>query len=151
MSARMSIPDLEPAAYKAMVGLEKYLAQCPLPKSLLLLIKIRASQINGCAFCVDMHSTHAKEGGETDPRLWAVAVWQEAPCFTEVERAALEFTEASTRLSESSDRVSDDVWDRTAKHFDEHEMAALVVAVATINAWNRIAGVTHTVPASFAS
>ncbi len=149
VTARMNLAALEPAAYEAMRGLEKYLHNSTLPKPLLELVKLRASQINGCAFCVDMHAADAKKGGETDERLYAVAVWQEAPFFTEEERAALALTEAATRLSEGGDRVPDEVWDQAAKHFDEHTLAQLVVAIATINAWNRIAVATRRVPRSY--
>jgi alkylhydroperoxidase AhpD family core domain len=100
MNARMDLQALEPAAYQAMLGLEKYLRQSTLPRPLLDLVKLRASQINGCAYCVDLHSSDAKAGGESDERLFAVAVWQEAPFFTEQERAALALTEAATRLSD---------------------------------------------------
>lgn len=149
VTARMNLAALEPAAYEAMLGLEKYLHNSALPKPLLELVKLRASQINGCAFCVDMHAADAKKGGETDERLYAVAVWQEAPFFTEEERAALALTEAATRLSEGGDRVPDEVWDQAAKHFDEHTLAQLVVAIATINAWNRIGVATRMVPRSY--
>ncbi|MEV5414057.1 carboxymuconolactone decarboxylase family protein [Thermopolyspora sp. NPDC052614] len=149
MTARMNLSALEPAAYEAMLGLEKYLSRSTLPAPLLELVRLRASQINGCAYCVDMHSADAKKGGETDERLYAVAVWREAPFFTEEERAALALTEAATRLSEGGDRVPDEVWDQAAKHFDEHTLAQLVVAIATINAWNRIGVATRMVPESY--
>jgi AhpD family alkylhydroperoxidase len=149
MPARINIAKMEPAGYEAMLGLEKYLSQSPIPKPLLDLLRLRASQINGCAYCVDMHSTDAKAGGESDERLFAVAVWQEAPFFTEQERAALALTEAATRLSEGGDRVSDEVWQQATKHFDEHTLAALILAIATINAWNRIAVTARAVPESY--
>jgi AhpD family alkylhydroperoxidase len=149
MNARIDLQALAPAAYQAMVGLEKYLRQSTLPRPLLDLVKLRASQINGCAYCVDLHSFDAKAGGESDERLFAVAVWQEAPFFTEEERAALALTEAATRLSDGGDRVSDEVWEQAAEQFDEHTLAALIVAIATINAWNRIGVVTQMVPESY--
>lgn len=148
MTARMDLAALEPAAYQAMLGLEKYLGRSTLPKPLMHMVKLRASQINGCAFCVDMHSADAKAAGESDARLHAVAVWWEAPCFTARERAALALTEAATRLSDGRG-VPDDVWQEAAKHFDEHELGQLVTLIATINAWNRIAVATRMVPASF--
>ncbi|MFD9893800.1 carboxymuconolactone decarboxylase family protein, partial [Amycolatopsis sp. NPDC059027] len=89
-------------------------------------------------FCVDMHARDAKKAGETDERLWSVAAWREAPYYTDEERAALALTEAATRLADRSDPVPDDVWDDAADHFDEESLAALVVAIAAINAWNRI-------------
>jgi AhpD family alkylhydroperoxidase len=149
MTARIDVAAAEQAGYKAMLSLEKALAQGPLPKPLLDLIKLRASQINGCAYCVDSHSFDAKAGGETDARLFAVATWQESPYFTDEERAALALTESATRLSEGGDRVPDDVWAQATKHFDERSMAALVMAIATINAWNRIGVATRMVPESY--
>jgi AhpD family alkylhydroperoxidase len=145
----MDISSVEPAGYKAMLGLDKYVTGSPLPAPLKELVRLRASQINGCAYCVDMHSADAKAGGETDPRLWAVAVWREAPFFTEPERAALALTEAMTRLSEDGDRVSDEVWEQAAKHFDEPGLAALVWTITCINAWNRIGVTLRLVPESY--
>jgi AhpD family alkylhydroperoxidase len=136
---RMNISEAAPEAYKAMLALEKYMAASSLPKSTYDLVKLRASQINGCAYCVDMHSHEAKAGGESDERLYAVAAWREAPYFTPAERAALDFTEAATRLADHGRGISDEVWKAAAAHYDEATMAALVIAVATINSWNRIA------------
>ena len=148
MTERMNLAELEPGAYEAMLGLEKYLSRSTLPKSLRHLVELRASQINGCAYCVDMHSRQAKAEGESDARLHAVAVWREAPFFDERERAALELTEAATRLSDGHG-VPDDVWQQAAKHFDEHELAQLLMMITTINAWNRISVATRKVPASY--
>ncbi|MFO7251538.1 MAG: carboxymuconolactone decarboxylase family protein [Actinomycetes bacterium] len=148
MTERMNLAELEPGAYEAMLGLEKYLSRSTLPKSLRHLVELRASQINGCAYCVDMHSSEAKAQGESDARLHAVAVWREAPFFDERERAALELTEAVTRLSDGHG-VPDDVWQQAAKHFDEHELAQLLMMITTINAWNRISVATRKVPASY--
>ncbi|GAA3309442.1 carboxymuconolactone decarboxylase family protein [Nonomuraea dietziae] len=143
----MEIGTILPDAYKAMAGLEKVIGKSGLPKPLLELVRLRASQINGCAYCVDMHSADAKQGGESDARINAVAVWREAPCFTEQERAALALTEAGTRLSEGG--VSDEAWAAAAEVFAEDDLAALVVQIATINAWNRIGVITHMTPESF--
>ncbi len=148
---RMDISQVEPAGYKAMLALDKYVTNSSLPAPLKELVRLRASQINGCAYCVDMHSTDAKAGGETDSRLWAVAVWREAPFFTLQERAALALTEAMTRLSEGGDRVPDEVWDEAAKHFDEQRLAALVWTITCINAWNRIGVTLRLVPESYQS
>ncbi|SDM17547.1 carboxymuconolactone decarboxylase family protein [Nonomuraea jiangxiensis] len=148
MTERMNLGSLARDAYKAMSGLDKFVAQSTLPKPLLQLVSLRASQINGCVYCVDMHSSDAKKEGESDARLHAVAVWQEAPFFTEQERAALAFTEAATRLSTSD--ITDEIWARAAAVFDEQELAALVVAVATINAWNRMGVATRMTPESYA-
>jgi len=145
----MDIGALAPAAYKAMAGLDAFVRHSALPKSLLDLIRLRASQINGCAYCVDLHSSDLKTDGESDARVFAVAAWQEGPFFTEQERAALALTESMTRLSEGGDRVPDDVWAQAVKHFDETDLAALVTAIATINAWNRFGVATRMVPESY--
>ena len=99
---------------------------------------LRASQINGCSACVDMHPKLAKRAGETDERLFCVAAWRDTPYFTEAERAALALTEALTRISDRADPVPDEVWSEADKHFDEHELAALILAIANINVWNRL-------------
>jgi AhpD family alkylhydroperoxidase len=149
MQARMDIGALAPAAYKAMAGLDAYVRHSALPRPLLELVRLRASQINGCAYCVDMHSTDAKAGGESDARVFAVAAWQEGPFFTEQERAALALTESMTRLSEGGDRVSEDVWAQAVKQFDEDDLPALATAISTINAWNRFGVATRMVPESY--
>ena len=135
MEPRMKIAEVAPEAYKHMYGLERYLASSSLPATIRELVKLRVSQLNGCAFCVDMHSHDLKDAGETDERLFAVVAWREAPYFTEQERAALALAEEATRLGPEG--VSDEVWQQATKHFDEPTLAALVVAIATINAWNR--------------
>ena len=112
-------------------------SQSSLPAATQELVKIRASQINGCAFCTDMHTKDAAHAGETQLRLNMVAVWRKATVFTEAERAALELTEEGTRIADASTGVSDDVWRNAAKHYDEDQLAALVCAIATINAYNR--------------
>ncbi|MBX9402266.1 carboxymuconolactone decarboxylase family protein [Lysobacter sp. BMK333-48F3] len=104
----------------------------------LALIELRASQINGCGACVDMHAKMARKAGESDERLFAVAAWREAPYFDASERAALALAEALTRISDRPDAVSDEVWDEAARHYDEAALAALVVAIANINVWNRL-------------
>ncbi|MFG1948286.1 carboxymuconolactone decarboxylase family protein [Nonomuraea sp. NPDC048826] len=146
MTERMDLGALAADAYKAMSGLDRFVRESTLPKPLLELVRLRASQINGCVYCVDMHSSDAKAAGESDARLHAVSVWQEAPFFTEQERAALAFTEAATRLSTHD--VSDEIWRQAADCFTEPELAALVVAVATINAWNRMGVATRMTPES---
>ncbi|MBP2706629.1 carboxymuconolactone decarboxylase family protein [Microbispora sp. RL4-1S] len=143
---RMTVSEVAPEAYRAMSGLERFLHGSGLPQPTLHLVKLRASQINGCAYCVNMHSADAKKAGETDERLWSVAAWREAPFYTDAERAALALTEAATRLADRPDPVPDEIWNEAAKHYDEAELAALVVAIATINAWNRIAVTTHSRP-----
>jgi AhpD family alkylhydroperoxidase len=102
------------------------------------LVALRASQINGCSICVEMHSRELKQVGTSDDRIYAVAAWREAPYFTEAERAALALTEAATRLSDRSNAVPDELWADAARHFDERQLAALVLAIAVINVWNRL-------------
>ncbi|MGI5268085.1 carboxymuconolactone decarboxylase family protein [Nonomuraea sp. CA-218870] len=147
MTERMDLGALAGDAYKAMAGLDRFVQASTLPRPLLELVRLRASQINGCVYCVDTHSSDAKAAGESDARLHAVAVWREAPFFTQQERAALAFTEAATRLSTHD--VTDEVWRQAADSFTEPELAALIVAVATINAWNRMGVATRMTPESF--
>jgi AhpD family alkylhydroperoxidase len=115
------------------------------PATTLYLIELRASQINGCSVCVDIHSRELKFAGETDERIFAVAAWREASYFSDAERAALALTEATTRLADRPDPVPDEVWDEAARHYDEPALAALVVAIAAINTWNRLNAATRQV------
>lgn len=135
MSQRMKIAELAPEAYQHMYALEQFVAKSTLPATVRELVKLRVSQINGCAFCVDMHAHDLKAMGETDERLFSLVTWREAPFFTEAERAALALAEEATRLGQ--DGVSVAVWAAAEARFDEQTLAALVVAIATINAWNR--------------
>ena len=138
MQARMNHPVMVvPEAMKALQALGD-LTKDGLPEKLLELVHLRASQINGCSACVDMHPKLAKKAGETDERLFSVAAWREAPYFTEAERAALALTEALTRLSDRADAVPDAVWNAADKQFDETELASLILAIANINVWNRL-------------
>lgn len=146
MNARINLAELEPAAYQAMLGLEQYLASSPLPAPVRELVKLRASQLNGCAFCVDLHSHHAKDNGEPDERLFSLVTWRESPFFSKAERAALALTDAATRLD--AEGVPDDVWNEAAAHYDDRQLAALVMTVATVNAWNRIGVSTRLVAGS---
>src|SRR5579864_2867299 len=102
------------------------------------LVQLRASQINGCSVCVDMHARDLKRAGETDERLFAVAAWRDAPYFSEAERAALALTEAVTRLSDRPDPAPDDIWNEAVKYYDEKALACLIIGIATINVWNRL-------------
>ncbi|MFC6887185.1 MULTISPECIES: carboxymuconolactone decarboxylase family protein [Actinomadura] len=139
MQARITdLPALARDGYKAMLDLEAFLGRSGVPASTLELVRIRASQINGCGFCLDMHAHDARKAGETEERLWSVAAWRESPYFTDEERAALALTEAATRLADNPDGVPDEVWDDAADHYDESSLAALVMAIAAINAWNRV-------------
>lgn len=138
MKARMNHPVMVvPDAMKALQALSESTKQA-LPEKLLELVHLRASQINGCSVCVDMHPKLARRVGETDERLFAVGAWRDTPYFTEAERAALALTEAVTRLSDREDPVTDAVWDEAAKHFNEQQLASLVLGIAAINVWNRL-------------
>jgi AhpD family alkylhydroperoxidase len=137
MQARLDFYKAKPSAIKTLVAMEEYIGKSSLEKSLAELVRLRASQINGCAFCVDMHTTDARKGGETDRRLAAVVVWRETPFFTDRERAALEWTEALTLVSH--DHVPDAVWEAVKPHFTEEELVDLTLLVSSINSWNRFA------------
>ncbi|RZU77662.1 AhpD family alkylhydroperoxidase [Micromonospora kangleipakensis] len=141
--SRIDMAAVAPQAYQAVFGLEKYV-QANVDHTVLELVKLRASMLNGCAFCVDMHSRDALAAGESSRRLFAVATWREAPFFDERERTALALTDAVTRLGEHG--VPDEVWDAAAKVWSEKELADLVVAIATINVWNRIGVTSHAQP-----
>jgi AhpD family alkylhydroperoxidase len=130
-------------ATNAIFGLIKAINQTDLPESTLGLVHLRASQINGCSFCVDGGVKSAKKNGESDERLHAVAAWREAPYFTDAERAALALAESVTRLADRPDAVSDEVWDEAAKHYDERGLAALVLHIATTNLFNRLNAATR--------
>lgn len=144
MSMRLRITDAQPAAYQAMLGLEKYLATCPVPKRTLNLLKLRVSQMNGCAFCTDMHAFELKEDGETDERLFSVPTWRDAPWYTPEERAALALAEEASRMGPEG--VSDAVWAEAERHYEPPALAALVAAIATITAWNVINVTVRTTP-----
>src|SRR6187549_1891785 len=138
MQARMKNPALMfPDAFQALLALDKTTQVEGLPLVTLYLVHLRASQINGCSVCVDMHSRELKQVGEADERIFAVSAWREAPWFTDAERAALALTEAVTRLADRPDPVPDDVWDEATRHYDEAQLASLVLSIAAINAWNR--------------
>jgi len=137
MQARMDYYTASPEGTKAMIALEERVSKSSIEKPLAELVRLRASQINGCAFCVDMHTTDARQGGETDRRLATVSVWRETPFFTERERAALEWTEALTLVSQN--HVPDKVWESVKPHFTDGEIADLTMLVVAINGWNRIA------------
>lgn len=137
MSSRINYNKVSPEAVKAMIGLENFVNKSGLERSLLDLVRLRASQINGCAYCVDTHCADARKNGESERRLYAVAVWSEAPFFTERERAALAWTEAVTLLSET--HAPDDIYQEVIKHFNQKETVDLTLAIITINGWNRLA------------
>ena len=139
MQARMSNPVMIlPDATKALHALGASAEKSGLPSRTIGILQLRASQINGCSVCVDMHSRDLKKAGETDERLFALAAWRDAPYFTDAERAALALTEAITRLSDRPDPVPDEIWDQAARHYDEPALAALLLSIALINVWNRL-------------
>jgi AhpD family alkylhydroperoxidase len=139
MQARMKNPAMiVPDAMQALQALGRSAENSGLPSRTLGLVQLRASQINGCSVCVDMHPRLLKKTGETEERLFAVAAWRDAPYFTDAERAALALTEAATRLSDRADPVPDEIWDEAARHYDEQTLAVLIIAIATINVWNRL-------------
>jgi AhpD family alkylhydroperoxidase len=139
MQARMKNPAMIlPDAMAAIQALTAATHQGGVPATTLGLVHLRASQINGCSVCVDAGSRHAKKAGETDERLFAVAAWRDAPYFSEAERAALALTEAVTRLSDRADPVPDAIWEEVTRHYDEPALAALILAIATTNVFNRL-------------
>ena len=137
MEPRINYGNVSPDAIKAMRELEKYVASSGLERPLYELVKTRASQINGCAYCLDMHTKDARKAGETEQRLYALSAWRETPFFTERERAALEWTEALTVISQNN--VPDSLYEKVRKSFDEKEMIALTMGIIAINGWNRLA------------
>jgi AhpD family alkylhydroperoxidase len=136
MSPRINYTHVAPGAYRAMAGLESYVRESSIEPSLRELVKLRASQINGCGYCLDMHSKDARAAGETEQRIYVLPAWEEAPFYTERERAALAWTEALTLVADS--RVPDEVFERARAQFSEQELVDLSLAVVTINAWNRL-------------
>jgi AhpD family alkylhydroperoxidase len=149
MQPRMTHPVMIlPDAMQGLLELSKSAAKGGVPKKTLDLVYLRASQINGCGVCVEMHGRDLKKGGETDERLFAVAAWRDAPYFTDAERAALALTEAATRLSDRADPVPDAIWEDAARLYDEKALSALLVGIASINAWNRLNVTTRQVAGS---
>ncbi|WP_231460581.1 MULTISPECIES: carboxymuconolactone decarboxylase family protein [unclassified Pedobacter] len=136
MESRIDIQKTEPAAYQAMYALEKYLAGSKLTPIHKELIKMRASQINGCAFCLNMHSVDARKLGETEQRIYLLNAWKETNLFTEEEQAILALTEEVTLIT---NHVSDNTYNKAAKLFDQNYLSQIIMAIVTINAWNRIA------------
>jgi AhpD family alkylhydroperoxidase len=144
MQARIENPALTiPGALQALQKLGTAAKRAGLPETTVKLVELRASQINGCSVCVDMHSRELKAAGEPDERVFTLAAWREAPYFNDAERSALALTEATTRLADRADAVPDDVWDEAARHYDQPQLAALVIVIAAINAWNRINAATR--------
>src|SRR5580700_11011528 len=144
MQARIENPvQTFPGVMPALQKLAAATHHAGIPPATLQLIELRASQINGCAVCLDMHSRELRNLGESDQRIFTVAAWREAPYFTDAERAALALSEAITRLADRPEAVSDEIWDEAARHYDDKQLGALVLAIASINTWNRINAATR--------
>jgi AhpD family alkylhydroperoxidase len=147
LQARLDYQHASPEAAKAMFQLEHVVRNSGLDPQLLELIRIRASQMNGCAYCIDMHTKDARRRGETEQRIYALSAWAEAPFYTEKERAVLAWTEALTNIQQG--HAPDEVYEEVARHFAERELMNLTLAITTINAWNRIALGFRIVPGSY--
>jgi AhpD family alkylhydroperoxidase len=147
MNARINVMNVNPGIVHAMLGLEKQVSKAGLDGRLLDLVRMRASQINGCAYCLDMHSKEARAAGETEQRLYGLDAWRETPYYSARERAALEWTEALTLVTEG--HVPDDVYERVGAQFSEDELAHLSLAVVAINGWNRLNIAARTVPGDY--
>jgi AhpD family alkylhydroperoxidase len=145
--ARIELHEVAPELYKAMLNLDRAVGDSGLEGSLQDLIKTRASQLNGCAYCIDMHTKDARAAGESEQRLYSLDAWRETPFYSPRERAALALTEAITLLSQTN--VPDDVWETAAAEFEPDELAALVFTATTINAWNRLGVSTRMVPGRY--
>lgn len=139
MQARMNHPAMIlPKAMQNLASLNKVSHESGLPAGIIHMTHLRASQINGCSYCVELHSKEMKDAGESDERIFTVAAWREAPYFSEAERVALAMTEALCRISDQADPVPDDLWEEATRHFDETELAGLLLSIASINVWNRL-------------
>lgn len=144
MKSRLDYKRISPEAIKAMLGVEKYVDECALEPTLLDLARLRASQINGCAYCIDMHTKDLRRSGETEQRLYALDAWRETPFYSEREQAALAWAEAVTLVTEG--HVSDEIYELARKHFSEKELVDLTMAVVAINGWNRLNVAFRTIP-----
>jgi AhpD family alkylhydroperoxidase len=147
MEARIDLMKVNPGVIKAMLGLERQVRQAGLDQRLIDLVRMRASQLNGCAYCLDMHSKDARATGETEQRLYGLDAWRETPYYSARERAALEWTEALTLVAET--RVPDDVYERVREQFSEDELVHLSLAIVAINGWNRLNVAARTVPGNY--
>jgi AhpD family alkylhydroperoxidase len=147
MQARLTYGKAAPGAIRAMSALESYVDECGLERPLLELVKLRASQINGCAYCIDMHTKDARAAGETEQRLYELNAWRETPFYTDRERAALAWAEAVTLISQT--HAPDDVYEEARRHFSDEELVNLTLAVVAINGWNRLAISFRSVPGAY--
>jgi AhpD family alkylhydroperoxidase len=150
MQPRIKSPVfIVPGARDALRSLHDGALKSGIPHATFEMVNLRASQINGCSVCVDMHSRALRKLGEKPERIFTVAAWREAPYFSDAERAALDLAECTTRLCDRADAVPDAVWNEAARHYDEPQLAALVMAIATINVWNRVNAATHQITGEF--
>jgi len=147
MKARIDLMHINPSIMQAMLGLERQVLRAGFERQLLDLVRMRASQLNGCAYCLDMHSKDARAKGETEQRLYGLNAWREAPYYSARERAALEWTEALTLVADT--HVPDDVYDRVREQFSEDELVHLSLAIVSINGWNRLNVAARTVPGGY--
>src|SRR5215207_11694214 len=147
MKARIDLMQVTPGVIQAMLGIERQIRQAGFDRGLLDLVRMRASQINGCSYCLDMHSKDARANGETEQRLYGLDAWRETPYYSARERAALEWTEALTVVADT--RVPDDVYERVREQFSEDELAHLSLAIVAINGWNRLNVAARTVPGDY--
>ena len=139
MQARIESPVMTfPGALAGLTKLRRSIDDAGIPETTRYLIEVRASQINGCSVCLDMHTRELEHAGEPNEKIFAIAAWRDAPYFTDSERAALALTEAATRLADRTDPVPDEVWEEAGRHYSETQLAALLISIATINAWNRL-------------
>ncbi|GAB3918520.1 carboxymuconolactone decarboxylase family protein [Larkinella terrae] len=145
MQKRIRVKEVNPAAYRAMLAIDQYVQQTDLSQTVKDLIKIRSSQINRCAYCIDLHTREARQHGETEQRIYALTAWRDTPFFTDAERAVLALTEAVTRIA--SQTVPDEVYNEVALHFGDSQIADLILAISVINSWNRIGVCTLMSPA----
>ncbi|MCL2453155.1 MAG: carboxymuconolactone decarboxylase family protein [Alphaproteobacteria bacterium] len=146
MQPRIKSPAMTlPGAFEALMTLAKSIEKCGVPRATLELMNMRASQINGCSVCLDLHSRALKKIGEKDERIIAVAAWREAPYYTDAERAALALAEAATRLNDRGDPVPDEIWKEAARHYNEAALGGLVMSIGLINLWNRVNAATRQV------
>jgi AhpD family alkylhydroperoxidase len=145
MEPRMNHPvAVVPGALEALQGISKATAKTGLPSATSQMVALRASQINGCSFCCEMHARELREGGESEERIATVAAWREAPWFSDAERAALALAEAVTRIADRPESITDEIWEQAAKHYDESQLGGLLLDIGAINVWNRLNAATRT-------
>jgi AhpD family alkylhydroperoxidase len=150
MKARMNHPAfVVPGAVQALHKLSEVAAETGVPFATLKMVELRASQINGCSVCVDMHARELREAGESEQRIATVAAWREAPWFSDAERAALALTEAATRIADRPEAITDEIWADAAKHYDETQLSGLLLDIGTINVWNRLNAATRAVAGEY--